>query len=217
MNKQPLVIYLPGHGGMDRSRSPVYSTDPAKMHIFEGGPALHDAFVDEGEVYNVFYEGVWNREVVDLCVDATRAIGVPAATIHDPYRDMPLRDRVRIINAYNKTHDVILAEIHANAGGGHGVEVFTSKGETASDKLATQYIENWRLFTGDIMPVRSDWADGDIDKEANFFVIRYTHCPAVLFEAGFFDNSKDVKILMDKDYQHQVANAWALTVAQHFL
>lgn len=221
MSKPKLVIYLPGHGGMDKSKVPIYATDPGKMHIYQHGsyclPPLHDSFVDGDTMYHLFYEGVWNRSVAELCVQKTQAIGISAATIHDPYRDTPLSTRVRVVNAYAKTHNVLLVDIHANAGGGTGVEIFTTRGETKSDKVATTYMENWRIFTDNPMPIRSNWTDGDIDKEANFYTIRNTTCPAVLFEAGFFDNPDDVKILMDEDYQHQVANAWALTCAQHFL
>lgn len=45
------------------------------------------------------------------------------------------------------------------------------------------------------LPVRSDTADGDLDKEKNFTVIYNANCPAVLIENLFYDNKKDLEIL----------------------
>ena len=38
---------------------------------------------------------------------------------------------------------------------------------------------------------RLDYSDGDVDKEANFYVLRKTKMPAVLLEMWFFDNYND--------------------------
>jgi N-acetylmuramoyl-L-alanine amidase len=39
-------------------------------------------------------------------------------------------------------------------------------------------------------------ADGDSDKESNFYVLRNTKCPAVLTENFFQDTKKDVEFLL---------------------
>lgn len=39
--------------------------------------------------------------------------------------------------------------------------------------------------------------DGDLDKEANFWIIRRTKMPAILIEHLFFDNLQDAKLLID--------------------
>ena len=45
-------------------------------------------------------------------------------------------------------------------------------------------------------PFRKDLSDGDSDKEANFYVLKYTYCPAVLVECLFQDNKSDVEYLL---------------------
>lgn len=217
---KPLVIYLPGHGGMDLSKNPVYATAPDKMYSYRDEAKklkLHHYEVVEGSgTYGYFFEGVWNRMVAELCAMETRQSGIDAITFHDGYRDMSLATRVNVINRYAAVRRVVVIEIHANAGKGHGVEIFTTPGETPSDNIATDFMDNWRLFAGDRLPIRHDYSDGDIDKEVYFFVIRKTRCPAILFEAGFFDNVKDVAVLTDPEYQLQIAHAATLTVNQYF-
>jgi N-acetylmuramoyl-L-alanine amidase len=43
--------------------------------------------------------------------------------------------------------------------------------------------------------MRSDWSDGDPDKEAAYMVLTKTKCPAVLVENLFMDNKEDLNIL----------------------
>ena len=43
--------------------------------------------------------------------------------------------------------------------------------------------------------IRSDWSDGDPDKEANYMVLTKTKCPAVLVENLFMDNEDDLRLL----------------------
>ena len=44
--------------------------------------------------------------------------------------------------------------------------------------------------------VRRDTSDGDIDKEANFYILKKTICPAFLTENGFFDNPVEASFMM---------------------
>ncbi len=71
-----------------------------------------------------------------------------------------------------------------------GIEVWTSPGDTAADPLATEIYKSLRRF----FPARrrrSDTADGDPDKEGNLYVLKHTHCPAVLVEMGFISNTEE--------------------------
>ena len=52
---------------------------------------------------------------------------------------------------------------------------------------------------------RTDKSDGDLDKEARFYVLTKTNCPAVLNEVGFMDNLIDAKLLIDPIFQKQLA------------
>ena len=85
--------------------------------------------------------------------------------------------------------------MHGNAANtkAHGIEIFTSKGETMSDKYATTVMESIMKSFPDEKFRLDTWSDGDIDKEANFYVLRKTAMPAMLLEMWFFDNRKDAE------------------------
>lgn len=66
----------------------------------------------------------------------------------------------------------------------NGFEIFSTRGQNNSDKLATAIFKRH----SDLFPnqtKRQDWSDGDVDKEAGFSVIRRADCPAVLVEGEF--------------------------------
>jgi len=85
--------------------------------------------------------------------------------------------------------------VHSNAGGGHGSEVYTSRGGTKSDKIATVFGEELkREFPN--RRLRTDFSDGDLDKEKNFFVLKNTRMPAILTENFFMDNEEECKSLL---------------------
>jgi len=85
--------------------------------------------------------------------------------------------------------------IHYNAGGGRGIEVFTSPGQTRSDEFATDVLEELDAVSD--RPMRLDFSDGDPDKEARFTVLTKTKGPAILIEVGFMDNAQDLAHVMN--------------------
>lgn len=178
-----------GHGGLKYGK---YTTAPAKMFTFPDGL--------------VIYEGVINRAIVHLMVLRLDAAGIDYAYIHDEKEDTSLSNRVRYAdNHYLKDHRAVYLSVHSNSGGGTGFEIFTSPGQTKSDKIANIFCETYkkhfqtRLF-------RQDKADGDADKEADFYVLRKTDCPAILVENLFFDNRKEAEYLLSTDGQMAIAN-----------
>ena len=110
--------------------------------------------------------------------------------------DLPLSSRVAFANKQKDKGVSLFLSVHNNAGGGkgEGTEIFTSKGNTASDKYAEGMINSIK----EILPTRKlriDPSDGDQDKEENFYVLKNTNMPAILLEIGFFDNEVDYKWL----------------------
>ena len=53
--------------------------------------------------------------------------------------------------------------------------------------------------------LRFDYSDGDADKEANFYILKNTTCPAVLIENFFMTNKKDYNYLMSEKGQNKIA------------
>lgn len=119
--------------------------------------------------------------------------------------DISLPERVHRANViYRAYPDSYLLSVHANAGGGSGFEFFTSVGETKSDQIAELfYDEAKEMFPQ--FKMRTDMADGDRDKEAHFFILKHTLCPAVLTENLFYDNETDLKYLLTDEGREQIA------------
>jgi len=184
-----MVIIDCGHGGIIDGK---YVTAPNKMHKFHDGLTI--------------YEGVINRAIGSKLEARLQEADIDFFSLntHDQ-KDMPLSVRTDTINDIAGTHDWLLS-IHSNAGGGRGFEVFTSVGETYSDQLADIIASHYKSFFPEFR-FRQDMSDGDTDKEANFWMLRKTKCPAVLVENLFFDNYTEAKYLLSEDGQWEIANA----------
>ncbi len=219
MSKQNTVILLAGHGGYNEDRSPAYATFPSKMHYHDPAVKGHKQVNVGGSIQSAFYEGVWNREFCQAIAPMFERIGLPVVVMHDPYHDTSLWNRVRRINHLAKFCNPIVFEIHANAFNGRdgkGMEIFTSPNETPSDRLATNYIDAWKIITAGAVPFRPDYSDGDGDKEARFTVMNNTTCPHVLIEHEFFDTLEGVLRLQDEDYIHQCGLATIMAALNFF-
>lgn len=96
----------------------------------------------------------------------------------------------------------------------NGWEVFTTKKDNNSDKLATCIGE----FHSSLFPdqhARQDWSDGDLDKEADFSVIRRASCPAVLMEGEFIHNALGESLISNPANREKMAIAVANGVLKY--
>ena len=119
--------------------------------------------------------------------------------------------RCSIVNELVKQYkNCIYVSIHVNAAAADGKwhnatgwEVYTSKGKTESDELAT-CLYNAAKYNAQDKKMRTDYSDGDPDKEAHLYVLKHTKCPAVLTENFFQDNQKDVDYLTSDRGFHEI-------------
>lgn len=178
-----------GHGGL---KDGVYTTAPAKMFAFPDGL--------------VIYEGVINRAIVHLMALRLDAAGIDYAYVFQEIEDTSLENRVRYAdNHFRKDSRAVFLSVHSNSGAGSGFEIFTSPGQTKSDKIANIFCETYKKHFPD-KHFREDKSDGDADKEADFYVLRKTDCPSILVENLFFDNRKEAEYLLSVDGQMVIAN-----------
>jgi N-acetylmuramoyl-L-alanine amidase len=115
-----------------------------------------------------------------------------------------LSERAAIANRTNCD----LLSIHANAGGGHGMEVFSSPGITDSDRWATDVLSGMADACPG-QPLRVDFSDGDSDKEAKFTVLTRTKGSAILVEVGFMDSEKGIAFLRGEKNRQRLAEGIA--------
>lgn len=181
-----------GHGGMVGGK---YVTAPDKMYNHGNGQKA--------------YEGVINRVIGDKVIRKLYSLGLSYIDICATNLDTPLKIRLDIINAYCDKYgkdNCLLIDMHSNAGGGEGFEIWTSPGETDSDKHAKAFFDLFKRTFPDIKtrPGTTDENDGP-DKEALFTLITKSKCPAILPEFLFFDNFKDYLLLTNYTMQEKYA------------
>ena len=151
----------------------------------------------------IIYEGEFNRAIVNGLIERLTFLKIPFENICPEYRDVTLTTRVNRANKYPAGACFYLS-VHSNAGGGHGSEFFTSPGDTTSDRIATIFGEEYKK-TFPNRRLRTDFSDGDLDKEDWFTVLTKTKMPAVLTENFFMDNLEEFKnILNTKSGREQI-------------
>ena len=152
-----------------------------------------------------FREYKYAREIAIEVVKRLKAEGYDAERIVTEEGDISLGQRCARVNAWCDrmgAKNVVLVSIHNNAAGNNGQwmaargwEAWTSKGQTQGDKLADcLYAAAKKHLPG--MKIRTDMADGDVDKESNFTILYRSKCPACLTENLFQDNKEDVAYLL---------------------
>lgn len=143
------------------------------------------------------------RWIADAIARELKLRGVKVEKTVTDDRDVPLVERVSRANKiYSKDKDSFLVSIHLNASGNGSQwmntsywSVWTSIGQTRSDIIADYLFDSAkRTFIG--KRVASQRTDGDNDFENNFYILKYTNCPAILTENFFQDNIEDVKYLL---------------------
>lgn len=172
-----IVLLDNGHGGLING---TYQTPGKRSPIWSDGSQL--------------FEGEFNRAIVNGIIEELTTLRIPYENIAPEYRDVTLPTRVKRANKYG-SRNCFYISVHSNAGGGHGSEIFTSVRNTRSDAIATVFGEEFkREFPN--RRLRTDFSDGDLDKEKNFYVLKHTRMPAILTENFFMDNEEECKSLL---------------------
>lgn len=195
-----IILIDNGHGeNCNGKMSPLLSEDMK----------IGSEFTNKGR----FREWKYNRVIANDVVNKLKSYGYDARLVVPEDADVSLSERIRRINTLcNKygANNVILVSVHSNAVGlgkewmnAYGWEAYSTRGKTKSDALAECiYKRAEKNFNG--RKIRTDWSDGDRDKEADFYIIKQSKCPAVLTENFFYDNKDDLKYLTSDEGVHAV-------------
>lgn len=162
----------------------------------------------------LFREYSYTREIAAEVTYKLRKKGYDADLLVPELYDVSLLERVHRVNVKCQSlgaNNVLLVSIHVNAAGNgkewksaRGWEAWTSPGQTEGDKLAERLYESAMECFKPGVPIRSDWGDGDFDKENQFTILSKTLCPAVLTENFFMDNKEDVDYLQSDEGKQAV-------------
>ena len=158
----------------------------------------------------------YTRDLARQIVSILKSRGYDSELLVPEDDDIPLSERVRRVNEICLTYEpswpaptghpnVILISLHINAAGdgtrwmnATGWSCYTCKGQTESDRLADcLYKAAEQILKNQV--IRTDYArDGDPDWEENFYILRKSHCAAVLSENYFMDNQSDLEYLQSR-------------------
>ena len=165
-----------------------------------------------------FYEYEFNRDIVKRISESLTKNKIDFHIITPELElDVPLSERANRVNNYCSIYgagNCLLISVHANAAGngsqwmtGRGWSVYTTKGQTNSDKYATLiYKEAEKIIPTLGSKMRADYSDGDPDWEENFTLLYKAKCPAILTENLFYDSRSDLKILQSEAGRQAIAD-----------
>ena len=145
---------------------------------------------DPGAVGNGLKEKDLNLAIALSCRDVLTRHGVNVSMSRTEDKTRSLGGYIQECNSYAPDYAV---DIHNNAGGGDGAEVYCSinggKGKTlAGNVLSAIVAETGQNSRGIKTRTNSSGAD-------YFGFIRSTNAPAIIVECAFVDNSKDIAII----------------------
>lgn len=184
----------PGHGKLQRGKR---------------SPKLEDG--------NQFLEYVFNRVITQSLIQVLDKLNIIYYNVvPEIVCGAMLEGRVYRANSFKSKLPKMFLSIHANAAPAPsngwcddsitGIETFCfrrneSKGHRGARIFQRHLIAN----TG---------AKDRGVKEANFFVLKKTAMPAILVELGFYNNRREVELLMNPEYQNKLVIALASAIQQ---
>ena len=188
------VMIDPGHAGRNVDPGAVNAT----TDLQEADVALIVSRLVEKYLFAVGYE-----------VKLTRTEWEQAETDDLSYRTALANDW---------SADVFIS-LHCNSAenpSAEGYEIWTSPGQTEGDRLAICIYGQIAAEFPDLAG-RTDYSDGDPDKESRFYVLVHTDAPACLVEMAFISNDAEAALLVDAAWQDRYARAIARGVTDYFV
>ena len=158
---------------------------------------------DPGAVANGKEEADINLSMALACRDELVLHGVEVKMSRISDEDDPLTEEIAECNAYNPD---LAIDIHTNAGGGDGFEVYHTiyggTGKTLAENIEAEVIKSGQNSRG--VKTRENSSGKDY-----YGFIRQTSCPAVICEIGFIDNKTDLQDFDEQAEQIKFGKAYA--------
>lgn len=143
---------------------------------------------DSGAIGNGFKEKDLTLDIAKACYDYLKKNGIEVKISRTTDKDSSINSKVKEANSWGA--DLVM-DIHINAGGGDGAEVYHSR-VGGKGKVLAQNILNEICKLG--QQSRGIKTKLDTDGTDYFGMIRMTDAPAVLVECAFID-TKDIKLI----------------------
>lgn len=231
-----VVFIRAGHSGVDPNTGEYLTKKKqnAKYFLHRNGKPYHDN--------GYFYEGVSNRNIADKVMKFCQERAIEFEKLHHDYQDFYLSTFClkanKLYHEYRaKGYDVIMLDIHSNAGGIRGFSAFYYPGyidangravkrpSTNGLKLATVMANSinplFLMHKSELKyPIREGWmykrnGTGYIPY-AVYYMLKETAMPTVILENGFFDNAADADLLMDENFTDALAECIVNGIEKYF-
>lgn len=144
---------------------------------------------DSGAVGNGFKEKDLTLSIGKYCNERLKQYGIETKISRTTDCDSSINSKVTASNAFKA--DVCM-DIHINAGGGDGSEVYYSHVSPNGKKLAQSIVDATLAIRQNTRGIKTRVDDDGTDY---FGMIRMTDAPAVLVECAFIDNATDIQII----------------------
>ena len=196
--KDRLIILDAGHGGMEYD----YLTKGKRS------PEIREGVV--------FYEGVFNRMIVNMIQFQLMMEGVPCTILAPENKDISLPTRVLRCEKLAKKYNCFGVSVHSNAyetngenifnDKAHGWEIWTSEGHTISDDYAVYFMDEISSrFPESRMRMG---IGGKVSKDKNYYILSRTTPPFLLTENWFMTNMSEINnILTNTDSILKIVDA----------
>lgn len=168
-------------------------------------------------------ENEFNSAVVDRLYAKLKPLGIIPFLVAPGDTDRPLKERTNFANSTYKSYQnkygasnvkAVYVSIHYDALGdvwanaeGNSIYVYKGQSNKNSGKLAESIASYLKQGT------EQKWRG---IKEENFHVVRETSMPAVLTENGFMSNKREAGLMLNEDFQEEVATEHAKGIAKYF-
>ncbi len=164
---------------------------------------------DSGAVGNGFKEKDLTLSIGKYCNERLKQYGIETKISRTGDIDSSINSKVAASNAFKA--DVCM-DIHINAGGGDGSEVYYSHISPNGKRLAQAIVASTVKIGQNTRGIKTKL---DTDGMDYFGMIRMTDAPAVLVECAFIDNANDIKIINTEEKRKIFGYAIADGVANY--
>lgn len=158
---------------------------------------------DPGAVANNTKEKDLNLSIALACRDMLVKHGVSVKMSRTKDENDPLSEEIRECNAFSPD---LAVDIHNNAGGGDGAEVFYhyggGKSKTLAENILSEIVKVGQNSRGAKTRKNQDGKD-------YYGFIRQTSAPSVIVECAFVDNASDLEILATESRRQDMGVAIA--------
>lgn len=158
----------------------------------------------------VIREWEFNHPTARFTKTELEALGHTVIMLSDTDKDTPLEERVKIANS-NKVDLIVSFHYNAYKGiwGSHGgIETLYNLGSFKGQALAN-------LVQREVIQT-SNLRDRGVKARSDLYLLNKTIAPAILIECGFMDNLDEAKLMLDVNYQIDIARATTKAI-QEFL